>query len=74
MKFKIIVLMLFSTGLISCSEPQSDTDQVKSEEKNSPQEHILSDQQRMLQKAKETEEAMKKAQEKRRKAIEDQSG
>lgn len=66
--------MLFSTGLISCSEPQSGTDQVKSEEKNSTQEHILSDQQRMLQKAKETEEAMKKAQKKRRKAIEDQSG
>ncbi len=66
--------MLLSIGLFACAEQQSNTDQVKSTEKKSTQEHILSDQQRMLQKAKDTEEEMKKAHEKRRKAVEDQGG
>lgn len=67
--FITIFLML---GLFSCSDTStdSDTDNAKSDNKK----HMLSDQQKMIQKAKDTEKLIHEADAKRRKALEDQDG
>lgn len=64
---KIIVIVLITTTLFSCSEPQSNNDQANKE-------HLLSDQQKMIQKAKNTEKLIHEADEKRRQALEEQGG
>lgn len=72
--FKIMIIMIFTMGLLACSEPQSNTDQSNINDDDQPQTHLLSDQQKMLQKAKDTEKLIHEADEKRRKALEDQGG
>jgi len=69
-----MIIMIFTMGLLACSEPQSNTDQSNINDDDQPQTHLLSDQQKMLQKAKDTEKLIHEADEKRRKALEDQGG
>ena len=67
MKVFTIVLMFF---LAACSdETAKNSDETKSDE---PQPHILSDQEKMLQKAKDAEKLIKEAEKKRRQKIDDQ--
>lgn len=73
MKLKMLVILIFSIGLMSCSEPQSETEKVTNKE-DSPPKHMLSEQQKMIQKAKDAEKLVKEADEKRRQALKDQGG
>ena len=68
--YKIILFTLLTTGLLSCSDPQSDSE--KANQTNDNKKHMLSDQQKMIQKAKDTEKLIHEADAKRRKALEDQ--
>ena len=61
-------------NLVGCSsEPANEPDPESVTEKTSKK-HMLSDQEKMLQKAKETEKLIQEADEKRRKALDDQGG
>lgn len=71
---KIIVMMLLTIGLFSCSESPSNTDQANNKTDKSTKTHILSDQQKLLQKAKDTEKLIHEADQKRRQALKDQGG
>ena len=64
--------MLLAIGLLSCSDSPSNKDQANNKTDKSTKTHMLSDQQKMLQKAKNTEKLIKEADERRRKALEDQ--
>ena len=66
--------MLLTTGLLSCSESPSNSEQANDTSDKSPKTHMLSDQQKMLQKAKETEKLIHEADQKRRQALKEQGG
>lgn len=69
---RTIIIIFLALGLFSCSEPPSDSDSKNT--KTGHKEHMLSDQQKMIQKAKDTEKLIHEADAKRRKALEDQGG
>lgn len=69
---RLIVILFLTIGLYSCGEAPSDSEQNNIKTVN--KEHMLSDQQKMIQKAKDTEKLIHEADEKRRKALEDQGG
>ncbi len=71
---KTFMVLLCGVGLWSCSSSEPDTTQANKTENNNNQEHMLSDQQRMIQKAKDAEKLVKEADEKRRKALAEQGG
>ncbi|MCW8869971.1 MAG: hypothetical protein OQK49_04640 [Proteobacteria bacterium] len=66
----LIVILFLVTGLYSCGETPSDSETNNASSDN--KEHMLSDQEKMIQKAKDTEKLIHEADEKRRKALEDQ--
>lgn len=74
MMLRTILLMVFVTGLFSCSEPQTTADKPANKDTKETSEHMLSDQERMIQKAKDAEKLIEEADIKRRKALKDQSG
>ncbi len=69
---QLIVILVLITWLYSCGETPSDseTNNAKSDNK----EHMLSDQEKIIQKAKDPEKLIHEADEKRRQALEDQGG
>lgn len=69
---QLIVILVFVTGLYSCGETPSNSE--PNIASSDSKEHMLSDQQKMIQKAKDTEKLIHEADEKRRKALEDQGG
>jgi len=69
-----VAMMTIVFGLCSCSESPTDSDQGSNNETKKPGKHMLSDQEKMIQKAKDTEKLIKEADEKRRKAMKDQGG
>lgn len=71
---QIIMLVLLSFTLVACSSEDANTNQQPKVEKNNNKDHMLSDQEKMLEKARKAEEAIQEADEKRRKALEDQGG
>ncbi len=71
---RIFILMLMTFTLFSCSSDDSKTNHQAEVEKQNKKEHMLSDQEKLLEKARKAEEDLKKADEKRRKALEDQGG
>ncbi|KAA3638570.1 MAG: hypothetical protein DWP95_12355 [Proteobacteria bacterium] len=68
---KTMAFMILTIALLSCSESPSETEHIDNKADNK---HMLSDQEKMLQKAKDTEKLIHEADEKRRKALEDQGG
>ncbi len=65
---------LFIFTIISCSSDQPNEQQATVKKADKTKKHMLSEQEKMLEKAKEVEKAVKDADEKRRKALEDQGG
>ena len=74
MMLRNMLLMVFVTGLCACSESQTTTDKTVNKDTEQPAKHMLSDQERMIQKAKDAEKLIQEADEKRRKALENQGG
>ena len=69
---KFNLILLFTTFLIifGCSEePKTES---KTEEEETTKTHMLSEQEKMIQKAKDADKLIQEADEKRRKALEDQ--
>lgn len=66
--------MVFVIALCSCAESESPAEKSVNNETKQATKHMLSDQQRMIEKAKETEKLVKEADEKRRKALDDAGG
>ena len=74
--FRHIIPLVLWLFLVACSSSEnnnnSDANQATKNQTNK-KEHMLSDQERMIQKAKDAEKLVKEAAEKQRKAIEDAS-
>jgi Ni/Co efflux regulator RcnB len=68
---KILTILALIT-LTACGDEAAQKQQANTE--SATQKHMLSDQEKMIQKAKDAEEKIKKAEEKRRQAIKDQGG
>lgn len=69
---RLIIILFLSMCLFSCGETPSDSE--PNNAKTDQKEHMLSDQEKMIQKAKDTEKLIHEVDEKRRKALEDQGG
>ena len=69
-KFNLILLLFSCLVLFACAEDSAP--ESKAEAEKTTQKHMLSEQEKMLQKAKEAEQLIKDAEEKRRQALEDQ--
>jgi len=70
----LITLTILVISLVGCSESESQNERGSKEKTGSQKEHLLSDQQKMIQKAKDGEKLIKEADDKRRKALDDQGG
>ena len=69
-KFNLILLCITFLIIFGCSEePKTES---KAVEEDTTKTHMLSDQEKIIQKAKDTEKLLKEADEKRRKALDDQ--
>jgi len=71
---KIMFVMVFVIGLCACSEPQTASETPVNKDSKAPAKHMLSDQERMIQKAKDAEKLIEEADKKRRKALKQQAG
>ena len=69
---RTIITIFLMLGLFSCSDTSTDSNTGNNKTDNKT--HMLSDQQKMIQKAKDTEKLIHEANEKRRRALEDQGG
>ncbi|MCX7544190.1 hypothetical protein [Marinicella gelatinilytica] len=69
---QLIVILVLITWLYSCGETPSDSEMNNARSDN--KEHMLSDQEKIIQKAKDPEKLIHEADEKRRQALEDQGG
>lgn len=67
-------LMLISLVFLSACGGNDNSQSEEASNESATKQHMLSDQEKMIQKAKETEEKIKQADEKRRQAIKDQGG